>query len=184
MFYFSELIKVPAEIRLDVKNNFLLLSKDKESTSISFSNDFKLCVVDSNFLKIGYSIQELKKRRAKFLRSNFFTLKKKIENAIFGLCFYYSAFINLEGIGYKVSRDKFEVLHFKLGFSHDLAVPIPDQVLCYCPKETILLLKSFSKEALGNFVSTLEQFRIPDVYDNKGLIVKGKILNKKKVRKK
>ena len=184
MFYSSESIKIPADIRLSIEKKKLLLSNGEKSTWISFSNNFTLCVDDSNFLKISYSIQEIKKRRIKFLRSNIFTLKKKIENALFGLRFHYTVFINLEGIGYKVSKQDSEVLRLKLGFSHDLIVPIPNQILCYCPRETSILLRSSSKDLLGNFVSGLERLRFPDVYDNKGLIIKGKILNKKKIRKK
>ena len=48
----------------------------------------------------------------------------------------------------------------------------------------MIILKSSCKESLGSFVAYLKNSKALDVYKNKGVLVKGENLEKKKFKKK
>jgi large subunit ribosomal protein L6 len=74
----------------------------------------------------------------------------------------------LSGIGFKVQK-KENFLEFKLGYSHNINVDLPQNINARITKNTILNLKSASKEKLGNFAAKCAGLRVPDVYKGKGI---------------
>jgi len=106
-------------------------------------------------------------------------------------------FISLEirGIGYRVvlkdvenfSNEKIRTkqkLVLKLGYSHDVLLDIPKNIEVVCPKETLIILRSNCNESLGSFITELKKSKVPDIYKNKGVLIKGEDLLSKKFKKK
>jgi large subunit ribosomal protein L6 len=88
------------------------------------------------------------------------------------------------GVGYKAELLNLDKLVLKLGYSHDILLDIPEKLTVACPKDNILILKSYCKESLGSFVSLLKKSKTPDIYKNKGVLVIGEPLVTKKFKKK
>lgn len=111
-------------------------------------------------------------------------LKVKIAQVISGIFSGFSKELELVGVGYKVELFNPDKLILKLGYSHDILVDIPKELTVACPKDNIIILKSYCKESLGSFVSLLKKSKTPDIYKNKGVLVKGEPLFTKKFKKK
>lgn len=184
MFFFSEFIKLNKKTVLFIKNGCLCILKNKKIVTVSIIGNTLFSISNSNFLKLTFSTNRLKKKELYTLCSILFTIKKKIENFFWGGSFFYNTMIFLNGVGYKILRPDTKTLSLKIGNSHDILINIPQEIDVFCFKENLLVLKSFSKESLGNFTSNLASYQFPDAYEFKGLVIQNMSLFRKKKKKK
>lgn len=90
-------------------------------------------------------------------------LKGSIENANF------KKKLRLKGLGFRINTDlsKNEIV-LKLGYSHLITLNIPDFVTNVKVKKNLMLIESFDKVALGDFVKKVQDLRKADAYKGKG----------------
>ena len=189
-FFYFECIKIPQKFKVSFNNQKLKISYLDKNFNILVNNALMIDIVGSNFLYLRYNPQILKtqsskKRLWRRCSSLFFTYKRKINQIFFGLAIGYHKILSLEGVGYKAEICSISnSLEFKLGFSHEIKTLVPKNVLVYCPKETLILLKSESSDLLGTLSANFQKYKSPDVYKNKGILIRGKFLQTKKLKKK
>jgi ribosomal protein L6P/L9E len=186
MFPFIEKFDIPEKISVDIQKNVILFSNLTFKFSIIIAKPFKAVFFEEGTLAITCPINLLncRKREVRQLIPIFGSLKAKINQTISGISSGFNEEVVLVGVGYKAELLGTNKLLLKLGYSHDILIDIPETVLVTCPKETLLILKSLCKESLGSFVSLLKKCRTPDVYKNKGVLIKGETLITKKFKKK
>ena len=155
----------------------------KKSFCIKVNSFFDLKIDSKGFLVLFFCFK-LKKRKLSFFLSLLKTLKKKIIILFLGLTTNYIRRLELVGVGYRALVEKSSKLVLKVGFSHNICFKIPKNTNIFCPKETLIILKSPSKDSLGHFISQVQNSKKPDSYKNKGILRCEKILNKKKFKKK
>ena len=94
--------------------------------------------------------------------------------------------LRLVGIGYRVVK-KYEestnFLHFRLGYSHDIMVKIPDDVIVHSPKFTSIILMSKTSNSIEKLLHTIKSLRRPDSYKGKGILEFNEKLSLKKGKK-
>ena len=112
----------------------------------------------------------------------YFTLKRKIVCTLFGLLKMFISSAFLSGLGFKHEQKK-KMLLFYLGYSHTIKMRIPENITIFSPKENILLFTGLIKEKLINFIKIVQKKKFPDLYKNRGVIIKGEFLRKKKFKK-
>jgi len=156
---------------VDVDPFFQVNLEENESLSLSFSTEF-------------LNFRQGRKRKLRRYMPLLTTLRKNIEQAFFGVSVGFTKQLDLVGVGYKADLLNSSVLVLKLGYSHEVIIKIPQGIEAFCPRDTLIVLKSHSKETLGSFVSKIQKFKAPDAYKNKGLISRDQILYKKKFKKK
>ncbi len=79
--------------------------------------------------------------------------------------------LELVGTGYRCEA-KGKVLHFSLGLSHPVAIPLPAQLTATIPgdsKGTVLVLASPDKAELGQLAAQIRSLRPPEPYGGKGI---------------
>ncbi len=77
--------------------------------------------------------------------------------------------LRLKGLGFRISVDMIKrELSLKLGYSHLVNVEIPYYITNIKAKKNIMLLESFDKVALGDFVKKVYDLRKADSYKGKG----------------
>jgi ribosomal protein L6P/L9E len=91
--------------------------------------------------------------------------------------------IKISGLGYKVIKENGE-LSFSLGYSSPIKTKIPEYITDVIIKKNLLVLKSFNKVFLGNFVSLLSNIKGKDVYKGKGLSLEYSSSKLKPIKKK
>ena len=177
---------IPKEILIEIKESKVLFSNPDTKVVIRIPQPFKVDLFEDTVLCLtcATSKVELKKRSIRQLSLMGGSLKAKIAQAISGISSGFSKELELVGVGYKVELFNPDKLILKLGYSHDILVDIPKELTVACPKDNIIILKSYCKESLGSFVSLLKKSKTPDIYKNKGVLVKGEPLFTKKFKKK
>jgi len=76
--------------------------------------------------------------------------------------------LQLIGVGYKV-KVQGSKLNLELGFSHPVNHDLPDGVTAQIPSPTEIILKSSSKQVVGQVASEIRAYRPPEPYKGKGV---------------
>lgn len=186
MFLKDQKINIPKGISVDIRKDLITLSNTQTKVFVKTTKAFKACLSeDGSLTLIGtHSFKGATKRVARRLSPMGGTLKANILSAISGLVSGFSKEIEIVGVGYKAEYLSSKKLSLKLGYSHDILLDVPENIEVVCPQETLLILRSHCSESLGSFITELKKSKIPDVYKNKGILIKGDVLLSKKFKKK
>jgi large subunit ribosomal protein L6 len=104
-----------------------------------------------------------------------------INGMIQGAATGYTKTLQLVGTGYR-AEVKGKILNLSLGFSHQIAFPIPDGIKVEIPgdsKGTILILTGADKEVMGQTAAKIRGFRPPEPYGGKGVRYQGEKVREK-----
>lgn len=99
--------------------------------------------------------------------ANFGTTRANINNMVLGVTKGWKRSLELSGVGFN-AKISGKVLTLAVGFSHDVALPIPDAVKCSVNKNTIEL-ESSDRVLLGTFAATIRKVQPPEPYLGKGI---------------
>jgi large subunit ribosomal protein L6 len=89
--------------------------------------------------------------------------------------------LELVGTGYRCEA-KGKTLHFQLGLSHPVAIPLPATMTAVIPadsKGTVLTLSSPDKGELGQLAAQIRSLRPPEPYGGKGVRYRGEQIRRK-----
>jgi len=104
-----------------------------------------------------------------------------IRNLILGVSKGYRQRLKLVGVGFRATL-KDNKIFLKIGFSHEIAYQIPDdvQIVPSKAKGIFLLLKGKEKERVSQVAREIRNLRQPDAYKGKGIHYNKEILKLKK----
>lgn len=86
--------------------------------------------------------------------------------------YFFSKKLVLVGIGIRAWVKHFEknkILLIKIGFSRDLYIQIPKNLIVLSLRPTLLLVRGLNKEAVSLFSAFIRRLKTPDVYKGKGI---------------
>lgn len=105
-----------------------------------------------------------------------------INNMVVGVTQGFQKKLKIEGVGYKAAvQNKF--LNLNLGYSHEIKFFIPESIEIKCPKNTIVELSSYDKEALGQAAAEIRALRLPEPYKGKGIKYEDEYIFRKEGKK-
>ena len=84
-----------------------------------------------------------------------------IANLVTGVTEGFEKKLEINGVGYRAAV-KGSNLELQLGFSHDVAFPIPEGIQVKCPKPTEIVLTGIDKQKVGQAAAEIRRFRPPD----------------------
>ena len=105
-------------------------------------------------------------RNLRALRGLYRTL---VYNMIVGVSEQFQLTLVLKGVGYRANVQGKEII-LSLGYSHPVALNIPENVSVQVVQNTTIHLKSCDKELLGLFASNIRAWRKPEPYKGKGIL--------------
>jgi len=165
-------IKIPAEIKLKWGKEFLQIIGPL-GTLVKEKGDLDLAIKNNRlyFLNI-----ENDKKKHFYL--------SMIRNVFLGISKGYRRKLRLVGVGYRASIEG-NILKLKIGYSHIIEYPIPEdvQILCAKAKGTLLLIKGKEYNRVTQVASEVRKLKTPDSYKGKGIHYNKEILNLKKGKK-
>jgi len=121
------------------------------------------------------------KRNDKFSKALWGTYASHIANMIQGVETPYVKKLILEGVGFK-SEVKGKELHFALGFSHPVIVPIPEGLTATAEKNNITIT-GIDKELVGSFTASVRALKKPEPYKGKGMRYENEVIRRKQGKK-
>ena len=81
--------------------------------------------------------------------------------------------LKLVGVGYKVfeiAHSNYKLLHFKLGYSHNIYYRIPDNVEIVVSQSTKIFISSYDYTLVSAVSSIIKNYKYPEPYKGKGIL--------------
>jgi large subunit ribosomal protein L6 len=108
------------------------------------------------------------KRATKFSKAMSGTIRSLVQNMVTGVSSGFERKLTLIGVGYKAAVQGNKV-NLELGFSHPVHHTLPEGVTAQTPSPTEIVLKSSSKQMIGQVAAEIRAYRPPEPYKGKGV---------------
>ena len=108
------------------------------------------------------------KRTTKFAKAMSGTIRALVQNMVIGVSSGFEKKLTIIGVGYKAAVQGNKI-NLELGFSHPVNHQLPDGVTAQTPSPTEIVLKSSSKQMIGQVAAEIRAYRPPEPYKGKGV---------------
>ena len=106
-----------------------------------------------------------------------------VNNLVVGVTQGFSTKLEIQGVGYRAAVQG-KNLNLQLGFSHDVAYPIPQGITITAEKPTMLTVSGADKQLVGQVAAEIRAYRKPEPYKGKGVRYAGEYVRRKEGKKK
>jgi len=106
-----------------------------------------------------------------------------VNNLVLGVTQGFSSKLEIQGVGYRAAVQG-KNLNLQLGFSHDVAYPIPPGITITAEKPTMLTVAGIDKQLVGQVAAEIRAYRKPEPYKGKGVRYAGEYVRRKEGKKK
>jgi len=106
-----------------------------------------------------------------------------VANLVTGVTEGFTKKLEITGVGYRAAVQGSN-LQLQLGYSHDVAYPIPQGIEVKCPKPTEIEISGIDKQKVGQVAAEIRGFRPPEPYKGKGVRYAGEFILRKEGKKK
>jgi len=106
-----------------------------------------------------------------------------VNNLVVGVTTGFTTKLEIQGVGYR-AQVAGKKLNLQLGFSHDVAYPIPDGITITAEKPTMLTVTGMDKQMVGQVAAEIRAYRKPEPYKGKGVRYEGEYVRRKEGKKK
>lgn len=101
-----------------------------------------------------------------------------VANMVTGVSEGFVRHLEIEGTGYRAAvKDGSLVL--ALGFSHEIHIPVPDDIEVACPRPVEIEIRGRDRQRVGQFAAEVRAFRRPEPYKGKGIRYRGEYVRRK-----
>jgi large subunit ribosomal protein L6 len=106
-----------------------------------------------------------------------------VNNLVTGVTQGFSQKLEVNGVGYRAAVQG-RNLQLQLGFSHDVAYPIPEGINIVCEKPTSILVSGIDRQLVGQVSAEIRGYRPPEPYKGKGVKYAEERIRRKEGKKK
>lgn len=167
-------IKNNVEVSLD--SSQISLKGTKGAVALDISSYVKVEKIDNTIIVSPID-------NTLFARKMWGTTRAHINNMMIGVSEGFKTSLEIQGVGYRANI-KGSNLVLQLGFSHDVIIPIPDDVTISCPDLTHINIEGVSKQRVGQVAAKIRAFKKPEPYKGKGIRYVGEVVLRKEGKKK
>lgn len=181
-------IIIPAGVEVSLNGDKVLIKGAKGSLGFDVPAAVKVSVVElaaeeSNTGKKEKVISLQFDKNDTDAKMNAGTTRAILNNIVKGVSQGFEIQLELVGVGYR-AQAKGKSIGLSLGFSHPIDYKLPDGVTAETPTNTLIILKSFNKQLLGQVAAEIRSFRPPEPYKGKGIKFVGEVILRKETKKK
>jgi large subunit ribosomal protein L6 len=173
IFFIDKIIKIPKNIKIKINNQNIYFEGFLGKLVLNFTNE-TFFFLKKNQLILIINLQKNKKSILNLYNK---LIKIKIKGVLQG----FKLNLTLKGIGFKsfIENDN---LILKLGYSHNINIIIPKNIKIINQSNT-LIFNSTDFIHLTQFVHYIKNFKKPEPYKGKGLLLKNEKILKKEGKK-
>jgi len=106
-----------------------------------------------------------------------------VNNLVVGVTQGFTQKLEVNGVGYRAAVQG-KNLQLQLGFSHDIAYPIPAGISIVCEKPTSIAISGIDKQLVGQVAAEIRSYRPPEPYKGKGVKYAEEYILRKEGKKK
>jgi large subunit ribosomal protein L6 len=111
------------------------------------------------------------------------TTRALVNNMITGVSKGFSITLEINGVGYRAAVQG-DTLNLQLGYSHDVAFPIPADVKIACERPTVITVSGADRQRVGQIAAEIRAYRPPEPYKGKGIKYSTETVRRKEGKKK
>ena len=106
-----------------------------------------------------------------------------VNNLVVGVTQGFNTKLEIQGVGYRAAVQG-KNLNLQLGFSHEVAYPIPAGITITAEKPTMLTVSGMDKQLVGQVAAEIRAYRKPEPYKGKGVRYADEYVRRKEGKKK
>ncbi|MDO8662789.1 MAG: 50S ribosomal protein L6 [Candidatus Omnitrophota bacterium] len=167
----KKLIIVPKEVKIEVKDNAVLVEGAKGKLNLPLSPRISLEIKDGQ-------VKVLRVADTKMDKSLHGLYRALIVNMIKGVTEGYVKELEIIGVGFKAAVQG-DNLNMSLGFSHPVNFTIPAGIKVETPKPTQIVVRGIDKALVGKISTEIRAIFPPEPYKGKGIRFVGEYVKKK-----
>jgi large subunit ribosomal protein L6 len=111
------------------------------------------------------------------------TTRALVNNMVTGVSKGFSVVLEINGVGYRAAVQG-GTLNLQLGYSHDIAYPIPADVKIACERPTVITVSGADRQRVGQVAAEIRAYRPPEPYKGKGIKYSTETVRRKEGKKK
>lgn len=173
IFFVDKTIKIPKNIKINVQNQNIYFEGPLGKLSLTFTNQIFFFSKKNQLILIV----NLQKNKKSILNLYNKLVKIKVKGVLQG----FKLNLILKGIGFKSFIENNNLI-LKLGFSHNITIPIPNSIKILNQSNN-LIFSSIDFIFLTQFVHYIKSHKKPEPYKGKGLLLKNEKILKKEGKK-
>ena len=176
IFNIHEKIRIPKNINIIFKKNQLILKGPLGSIDLNIMNSLNYFIKNNNIL-LSFNDLHLKRKKKSFLNLYKSLVKLKIKGLLQG----FKLNLFLKGLGFKAFIEEKNLI-LKLGYSHSITIEIPENIKII-NQTNKLIFSSNDWIFLTKYVHYIKNFKKPEPYKGKGLLLKNEVIILKEGKK-
>ncbi len=163
-------ISIPSGVTATFVDGVLTMKGPKGEIARTFTPDVTLTLGEGE-------ITLSPKGDSPYVRALWGTYAAHIYNMLTGVTEGFEKKLEIEGVGYRAEM-KGTALGLSVGFSHQLAIPIPSG-LTVSVEKNVVTVSGIDKEVVGQFAAVVRMAKPPEPYKGKGIHYQGEYILRK-----
>lgn len=169
-------VTVPTGVQVQLSGRTLTAKGGLGTLNLVVSNEVTAVITDGE-------ITIAPANDTKQSRAMWGTTRALVNNMVTGVSKGFSVGLEITGVGYRAAVQG-NTLNLQLGYSHDIAFPIPGDVKIACERPTVIAVTGADRQRVGQVAAEIRAFRPPEPYKGKGIRYSGETVRRKEGKKK
>jgi large subunit ribosomal protein L6 len=167
----KQLVPIPDKVKVNIKDTTVLVEGPKGKVQKTFAPVVKIAIAEQKV-----SVQPAEDSR--FAKAMHGTARSIIAGMVKGVTVGYLKELEIQGVGFKANL-KGKQLDLALGYSHPIAMDIPDGIKITVTEGTRLKVEGCDKQLVGAVTAEIRSYYPPEPYKGKGVRIVGERVRRK-----
>lgn len=169
-------VAVPSGVEVQLSGHTLTAKGTLGTLRLVIGDDVTASIADG-------AVTIAPKNESKRARAMWGTTRALVNNMITGVSQGFSVGLEINGVGYRAAIQS-NTLNLQLGYSHEIAYPIPGDVKIACERPTAITVSGADRQRVGQVAAEIRAFRPPEPYKGKGVKYVTETVRRKEGKKK
>jgi large subunit ribosomal protein L6 len=169
-------VPIPAGVEVQLSGETLTAKGQLGTLSLAVSDEVTATVADG-------AVTIAPKSESKRSRAMWGTTRALVNNMVTGVATGFTRNLEINGVGYRAAVQG-STLNLQLGYSHDIAYPIPQEVRITCERPTAIRIIGPDRQRVGQVAAEIRGYRPPEPYKGKGIKYADEFIRRKEGKKK
>jgi large subunit ribosomal protein L6 len=169
-------VAVPSGVEVQMSGQTLSAKGSLGTLRLVVSNEVTAAIADG-------AVTIVPKNDTKHARAMWGTTRALVNNMVNGVATGFSVTLEINGVGYRAAVQS-NSLNLQLGYSHEIAYPIPSDVNIVCERPTLIRVSGADRQRVGQIAAEIRAYRPPEPYKGKGIKYSTETVRRKEGKKK
>ena len=169
-------VAIPSGVEVQMSGQTLSAKGSLGTLRLVVSNEVTAAIADG-------AVTIAPKNDTKHARAMWGTTRALVNNMVTGVAKGFSVALEINGVGYRAAVQG-NTLNLQLGYSHEIAYPIPSDVNIVCERPTLIRVSGADRQRVGQIAAEIRAYRPPEPYKGKGIKYSTETVRRKEGKKK